>query len=40
MALIPPVMINDIVMKYENKEKYQIYSETLVGKKPREEEKD
>ena len=39
MALIPLVMINDIIKKYENKEKHQIYVETLAGKKPRGEKK-
>ena len=33
-------MINDTIMKYENKEKkYQIYAEILVEKKPWVEEK-
>ena len=33
MALIPLVMINDTIKKYENKEKLKIYVETLAGKK-------
>ena len=28
------VIINDTIMKYENKQKHQIYMETLAGKKP------
>ena len=39
MALIPLVMINDTIKKYENKEKLKIYVETLAGKKPQVEEK-
>ena len=34
MALIPLVMINGTIKKYENKEKHKIYVETLTGKKP------
>ena len=32
MALIPLVMINGIIKKYEIKEKHKIYVETLLGK--------
>ena len=39
MALIPLVMINGTIKKYENKEKHHISVETLAGKKPRAGEK-
>ena len=32
MALIPLVMINDTIKKYEIKEKHKIYMETVAGK--------
>ena len=32
MTLIPLLMINDIIKKYEIKEKHKIYVETLAGK--------
>ena len=33
MALIPLIMINDTIKKYEIKEKHKIYMETLARKK-------
>ena len=38
-CLIIRVMINDTIMKYENKEKHQIYVETFTKKKPQAKEK-
>ena len=39
MAMIPFVMINVTIKKYERKEKHKIYVETLEGKKPQAEKK-
>ena len=39
MAMIPLVMINVTIKKYEIKENHKIYVETLAGKKPRVEKK-